>query len=290
MKRLQLTKVIASLLIGFSVFAFNPIKASAYVGQIITADEHTRYADSSQWRYQNGRWMCGTNEQPFVNTWVCTNGSWYYIGTDGYMKTNLFINNYYVNDSGQWIIGATYDGRGNVIYPNTTPATQTSTTTTTTNNNTSVGTINESKDFTQNSSAGKFFASWVYIDGKYYHFNKDAGLNYDTTIDGYEVDYSGAWIEDDSMKAPKVTNWGTGIESAMRQVIQKQQFEAEAHEVQVQNHQSINFTRQQQINDMQDKIDRWEAKGNIDAFHQELIDKYKAEIEKLEKMIERDSE
>ena len=67
--------------------------------------EKTAYADSSQWKQnENGYWMCTPDfHQPYVSTWVCTNGKWYYINSYGIMVHNTWVNNYYVDSTGAWV-------------------------------------------------------------------------------------------------------------------------------------------------------------------------------------------
>lgn len=334
MKRLKLIKIMASILIGVSsVLAFNPIKASAaYVGQIITANEKTVYADNYQWAYKNGGWMCATPDlhQAYFNAWICTNGLWYYVGQDGYMAHDVFVNDYYVNQNGQWIVGAKYDGRGSVIYPNTSPdttstATSNNSNTSTTTSNTSTGTANTttstsdtqaanntnatsstfgsmnntqtntstnsdtniSNNNTNNSNQTinditKMFPCWVLIDGKYYYIDKDMRLLYNTTINGYVLGYDGAWVEDDTMDKPTTSKISKYVELLLRQTIQTQSYAADAEKGKQEAKTRMTYIRQQKINELQDKISKWETKGNIDEIHAQLIEQYKAEIKKLQ--------
>lgn len=62
----------------------------------------TYYADSSHWDYRNGHWICADKDfhQSYSNAWVCTNGKWYYVDENGYMVTDAWITDYYVDSSG----------------------------------------------------------------------------------------------------------------------------------------------------------------------------------------------
>jgi hypothetical protein len=95
-------KIIVSMFIITSIIILNPIKANA---TIYTSNVNVFYADSYQWEYRDGGWICATPSfhQTYSNAWVCTNGKWYYINKYGYMVTNTWVDNYYVDDTGAWI-------------------------------------------------------------------------------------------------------------------------------------------------------------------------------------------
>ncbi|WP_238917984.1 leucine-rich repeat protein [Clostridium sp. YIM B02555] len=81
MKKLKLTKVIASTLVIASVLALNPIGASA-----------EWESDPRGWWYTEGNsWATG---------WRLINSKWYYFDSKGYMAKDTTIDGYYVNDSG----------------------------------------------------------------------------------------------------------------------------------------------------------------------------------------------
>jgi len=83
MKKLKLTKVIASALVVASVLALNPIGASASWKQ-----------NSTGWWYTEGSsWATG---------WRLINKNWYYFYSDGYMAHDTTIDGYYLNGSGAW--------------------------------------------------------------------------------------------------------------------------------------------------------------------------------------------
>ncbi|UYZ37438.1 leucine-rich repeat protein [Clostridium beijerinckii] len=83
MRKLKLTKVIASSLVAASVLALNPIGASAEWRQ-----------DSKGWWYTDGdSWYTG---------WKQIDGKWYYFYPSGYMAKEIMIQGYYLNSSGVW--------------------------------------------------------------------------------------------------------------------------------------------------------------------------------------------
>lgn len=108
MKKLRLIKIILCVFIVFStILSFNvksyAINSNYYSNQIYVADTYTFYADSSQWKQVGDGWMCGTDEQPYRNAWIYTNGKWYFLNTSCYMVTNCWVNDWYVGADGSWI-------------------------------------------------------------------------------------------------------------------------------------------------------------------------------------------
>lgn len=84
MKRLKLTKVIASSLVVASVLALNPIGASAEWKQ-----------DSNDWWNTEGSsWSVG---------WKVIDGKWYYFNSNGYMAHDTTVNGYKLGSDGVWI-------------------------------------------------------------------------------------------------------------------------------------------------------------------------------------------
>lgn len=84
MKKLKLTKVIASALVAMSVLALNPIGASAEWRK-----------DSNGWWYASGNsWYTG---------WKTIDGNWYYFNSNGYMVHNTVEDNYYIYDNGRGV-------------------------------------------------------------------------------------------------------------------------------------------------------------------------------------------
>ena len=81
MKKLKLTKVIASTLVVASILALNPIGASASWKQ-----------DSNGWWNTEGNsWSIG---------WKQIDGKWYYFNSDGYMAHDTLVDGYYVGKDG----------------------------------------------------------------------------------------------------------------------------------------------------------------------------------------------
>ncbi|NAS19007.1 hypothetical protein GND98_014290 [Clostridium butyricum] len=60
------------------------------------------YADSSHWQKIGGHWTCANEDfhQPYCNAWVNTNSKWYYVDKNGYMVTDAWVGDCYVDSSG----------------------------------------------------------------------------------------------------------------------------------------------------------------------------------------------
>lgn len=95
MKKMNLTKLIGSLLVVAVVFQLNSIKAD------------------SQWRQENKSWW-NTEGNSWSVGWRFLEGKWYYYGQDGYMKTGWIQDNngkwYYLNSNGSMESNTTIDG------------------------------------------------------------------------------------------------------------------------------------------------------------------------------------
>ncbi len=94
MKKLKLTRLIASLMIIGSVFAINPIAANA-----------EWKSDSNGWWYnEEGSWVTG---------WKNLDGKWYYFNSNGYMAHDAEIDGYKLGSDGAWIQNAILATVGN---------------------------------------------------------------------------------------------------------------------------------------------------------------------------------
>lgn len=95
MKKLKLTKVIASTLLVASVLALNPIGVSASWKQ-----------DSNGWWYTEGySW----NDDSWVTGWKNIDGNWYYFYSNGYMAHDTTIDGRQLGSDGAWINTLTKD-------------------------------------------------------------------------------------------------------------------------------------------------------------------------------------
>lgn len=301
MRKLKLTKIISAALIAVSVMALNPIKASAWSGSYsvnnMTGSTKTVYAEGYQWDNRNGSWTCGTPdlEQAYYNTWICTNGKWYYVNSGGWMVKDVWVNDYYVDNNGAWIPEATKDVSmtGGISAANTATTNinaNTSTVTNSTSNNVSSNRTNETNAEEVIKDLKKNFPCWLLVNEKYYYFNENMELEYNTTINGYIIGADGAWIADNTMSNPNVTQISDSLELLVRQVIQKQAQDAITAQGKLEAKQRMQFIRQQQINELQAKIDKWENGTYANQADISLyIEQGKAKIKELQDLNKKDS-
>lgn len=92
MKKLKLTKVIASTLVVASILALNPIGASA------------------EWRQDNRGWWYSEGSS-WATGWRQIDSNWYYFYSGGYMAKDTTIDGYYLNSSGAWTTAETTSQR-----------------------------------------------------------------------------------------------------------------------------------------------------------------------------------
>lgn len=150
-------------------------------------DAMTNYEHPQGW-YQdnNGTWFYG-REDANVTGWLNVNGVWYLLDSEtGAMKTGWQQVNgtwYYMNASGAmqtgWLnLNGTYyylESWGGMA--------------------TGWKSVNGSWYYLQPSSGAMVANGWYWINGKCYYFYNWGGMAANTTIDGYKVDASGAWVK-----------------------------------------------------------------------------------------------
>ena len=84
MKKIKLTKLIASSLIVISVLGLNPIAASA------------------EWKQSNTNWWY-TEGSSWATGWKEIDGKWYYFNSDGYMAHDTEIEGFKLGSDGSWM-------------------------------------------------------------------------------------------------------------------------------------------------------------------------------------------
>lgn len=84
MKKLKLTRIIASLLIAVSLLALSPIGASA------------------EWKQDNNGWWYAESDS-YVTGWRTIDGKWYFFNSDGYMVHDKVIDGYQLGSDGSWV-------------------------------------------------------------------------------------------------------------------------------------------------------------------------------------------
>jgi len=93
MKKLKLTKIIASTLVVASVLTLNPIGASA----------SWRQDSNGWWNTEGNSWSVG---------WREIDGKWYYFNSNGYMTHDTIIDGYKLGSDGAWIQNNTVNNDG----------------------------------------------------------------------------------------------------------------------------------------------------------------------------------
>ena len=116
------------------------------------------------WEQVNGTWYYMAESGAMTTGWQKVDGSWYYMQTWGGMTTGWQQVNgtwYYLKESGAMATGWQQIG----------------------------GTWYYLKDW------GGMATGWQEVNGKWYYFYASGAMAANTTIDGYTVDASGAWVE-----------------------------------------------------------------------------------------------
>jgi len=117
MKKLNLTKVIASSLVVASVLALNPIGASAEWKQDSNGwwnIEGSSY--STGWKEIDGEWYYFNSNGYMKTGWIQDRGKWYYLYSSGAMAKNTTINGYTLDFNGVWIQSTENDSSNLVDY------------------------------------------------------------------------------------------------------------------------------------------------------------------------------
>ena len=136
------------------------------------------------WEKEGTVWYYYENGQKAVG-WKKINGNWYHLQADGTMTTGWLKDGstwYYLKSSGEMQTGWLKDG-STWYYLNSSGAMQT-------------GWLKDNGTWYYLESSGAMKASqWFQVSGKYYYVNSSGALAVNTTIDGFQVDSSGARVE-----------------------------------------------------------------------------------------------
>ena len=84
-KKLKLTKVVASSLIAVSLLALNPIGASA------------------EWRQNRTGWWYAEGSS-YSTGWKLIDGKYYYFSSNGYMMHDTYVEGYELGPDGAWVV------------------------------------------------------------------------------------------------------------------------------------------------------------------------------------------
>ena len=116
--------------------------------------------------------------------WVSDGGVWYMIKADGIMATGWYNDNgtwYFLNTSGSMKTGWVKDGSA-WYFLNTSGAMKT-------------GWVNDNGTWYFLNTSGAMQTGWVNDNGTWYYCNASGAMLANTTIDGYKLNASGAWVK-----------------------------------------------------------------------------------------------
>ncbi|WP_315071619.1 N-acetylmuramoyl-L-alanine amidase family protein [uncultured Clostridium sp.] len=113
---------------------------------------------------QDGAWYFLNANGIMQTGWVNDNGTWYFLSGSGAMKTG------WVNDNGTW------------YYLKSSGAMAT-------------GWVNDNGTWYYLKSSGAMATGWVNDNGTWYYLNASGAMLANTTVDGYVLGASGAWIK-----------------------------------------------------------------------------------------------
>ena len=146
----------------------------------------TNYNHPQGWYQANGAWYYG-REDANVTGWLNVSGTWYYLdpANDGRMMTGwqqIGGTWYYLKDTGAMATGW-LNLNGTYYYLESWGGMATG-----------WKSVNGSWYYLQPSSGAMVANGWYWINGKCYYFYNWGGMAANTTINGYTVDASGAWV------------------------------------------------------------------------------------------------
>ena len=148
----------------------------------------TNYNHPQGWYQANGAWYYG-REDANVTGWLNVSGTWYYLdpANDGRMMTGwqqIGGTWYYLKDTGAMATGW-LNLNGTYYYLESWGGMATG-----------WKSVNGSWYYLDPAQGGKMLANgWYWINGKCYYFYNWGGMAANTTINGYTVDATGAWVK-----------------------------------------------------------------------------------------------
>lgn len=137
------------------------------------------------WILSDGVWYY-TNESGVLQTgWVLLGGVWYYLEPNGVMATGwkyLGGSWYYMNGNGAMLPEGWQQIGGDWYYMNQ-------------NGSMHMGWISLKDTWYYLGGSGAMLTGWQMIGGKWYYMDRNGAMACDTTVDGYRVDKTGAWVQ-----------------------------------------------------------------------------------------------
>ena len=136
------------------------------------------------WKRIDGAWYYFDDEGYVVTGWYLSGGYWYYLEDDGVMFANGWkqIDDiwYYFNGSGAMVTGWMKIGGKWYYFKN--------------NGAMAKGWQFSGGEYYYLTNSGEMATGWKVVGGKWYYFYSSGAMAHDTTIDGYTIDSSGAWV------------------------------------------------------------------------------------------------
>lgn len=202
MKRKMLQMFIAGITLVLGVSLISPISASAAWKQDSNGWWNTEGSSySTGWKSIDGSWYYFGSNGYMKTGWVNDNGSWYYLSTNGDMKTGWINDNntwYYLNNSGVMQTGWINDN-GSWYYTNESGAMQT-------------GFLNlDNKTYYLNES-GAMITGDITLDGVKYSFNENGEKISSSNIitDSANTDNTNASTNNETVKEETTSGGGGG--------------------------------------------------------------------------------
>ena len=139
---------------------------------------------ANEWEYIDDEWYYFGADGYMEIGWEYVNNEWYYMNTSGAMETGWIKDNgtwYYLEESGAMSTGWVLDGE-TWYYTNTSGAMQT-------------GWEYVNNEWYYMNASGAMQTGWIKDNGTWYYLDKSGAMLSNTTVDGYKLDESGAWIQ-----------------------------------------------------------------------------------------------
>ena len=115
---------------------------------------------ASSWAQEGGSWYYYKGGSKATG-WQAIDGVWYYFDASGAMAADAIVDGYYVDANGAMVSNSWIQKGGAWYYFG---------------------------------GDGAMLTGWQTIDGVWYYFYADGTMAANTTIDGYTIDGSGAWV------------------------------------------------------------------------------------------------
>ena len=156
-------------------------------GWILNSDKSWSFIENGQyitgWKEIDKVWYFMNNDGKMSTGWKEISGAWYYMNNSGEMMTGWqFVNNkwYYLNENGDMSKGWKQIN-GTWYYMSNSGEMMTG------------WQLIENKWYYLNETGG-MSTGWKNLNGIWYYLYSDGSMAYNTTVDGYVFDESGAWI------------------------------------------------------------------------------------------------